>query len=274
MRRFLLVLLGGLLLNTAVFAQVSSSVQIGRATHDLQVAGMNAAHPGIPLGSRVKIANIETGKEIEVTIINRIPLSATRIIDLSPAAWRALDLTADTDVEVRFVPPSPLLAEESSEVDEEPSISTGAQEGGQRVTVQVHPDESPDIEENADENIVENIAENTAENIVENTVKKAPENAGKDDPAALVLSHTRIKVVPGLPNPNSRKLYRLQVGAYARKENADFAECALKAAGFETRREARGSLTRVLAVGIAAADVKSAVQAIESAGFDEVWVRE
>ena len=266
MKRFLLVFLGGLLLNTAVFAQSNPSVQFGRATHELQYGGLNAAHPSIPLGSRVKVANTETGEEIEVTIISRIPLSATRIIDLSPAAWKALDLAADNEVEVRFAPPSSQFAEESSEVNEAPSISTGDQEEGQWVTAQVYPEESPDIEENADKNI----AQNTAEKIAE----KAAESAGNVSYSALVLSHTPIKVVPGLPNPNSRKIYRLQVGAYAKKENADFAERALKAAGFETRREPRGSLTRVLAVGISAADVKSAVQAIESAGFDEVWVRE
>jgi rare lipoprotein A len=261
MRRFLLVFLGGLLLNTAVFAQVNSPVQIGRATQELQYGGLNAAHPDIPLGSRVKIANTETGQEIEVTIIGRIPRSSIRIVDLSPGAWRALGLTADTDV--RLVPPS-TPAGGSSEANGAPF--TDDQETGQWSAVQVHPDESPDIEENA--------AENIAENSTQNATQKAAESAGNENYAALVLTHTPIKVVPGLPNPNSRKIYRLQVGAYARKENADFAECTLKAAGFETRREARGSLTRVLAVGISAADVKSAVQAIESAGFGEVWIRE
>ena len=99
-------------------------------------------------------------------------------------------------------------------------------------------------------------------------------SAGDKDCPTPVLTRTPIKVVPGFPGPNSRKVYRLQVGAYAITENANIAERELKTAGFETRREARGSLTRVLAVGIRADEVRSAVQLIESLGFGEVWIRE
>ena len=313
------------MLNTAVFAQLNSPVQVGKATHELQDAGLSAAHFNIPLGSKVKISNAETGKEIEVTIRGRIPLSSNRIVDLSPAAWDALALTADTDV--RLVPPpthAPAGGGGNTAVTRAPSTSTGDQEGGQWFTIQVHPEASPvssweikiiagdeerqltiqgrptphitdgnegrqpvvqsrsapqvttwDEESLDREEIVEEFGEEVAnayfpEYAEENTGKSAAEA----DYSALVLTHTPIKVVPGLPNPNSRKTYRLQVGAYARAETADFAECALKDAGFKTKREAHGSLTRVLAVGIAAADVKSAVQTIESAGFGEVWVRE
>ena len=261
MKRFSLVLLGGLLLNTVVFAQVNSPVQFGRATHELQYGGLNAAHPTLPLGSRATIVNTETGEEIDVTIISRIPPSSIRIIDLSPAAWKALDLTADTEVELRPVS-SPIAGG-----------STGA-----APQVIGSNEESPngiDIEDIGDEELADAVSlPEAASKKAAPLAKAAPPEAGDKGHAAVVLARTPIKVVPGLPNPNSRKMYRLQVGAYAKKENADFAECALKAAGFETRREARGSLTRVLAVGIAAADVKSAVQAIESAGFGEVWIRE
>ena len=312
------------MLNTAVFAQLNSPVQIGRATHDLQDAGLSAAHFNIPLGSKVKISNAETGKEIEVTIRGRIPLSSTRIVDLSPAAWDALALTADTDV--RLVPPPTPTPAAGGGIGASrapvPAPAVVDQEGGQWFTIQVHPEASPvssweikiiagdeerqltiqgrptphitggeerqpavqsrpapqvtswDEEEIDDEWGGEAADAYFPEYADEIAEENTEESAAEADYSALVLPRTPIKVVPGLPNPNSRKIYRLQVGAYARAETADVAECALKTAGFETRREARGSLTRVLAVGIAAADVKSAVQAIESAGFGEVWIRE
>jgi len=315
MRRFLLVFLSGLLLNAAVFAQLNSPVQIGKATHELQDAGLSAAHFNIPLGSKVKISNAETGKEIEVTIRGRIPLSATRIVDLSPAAWDALGLTTDTDVRL-IPPPAPTPAVGGGSAGAArgvaPAPAVSDQEGGQWFTIQVHPEASPvssweikiiagDEERQLiiqgrptsriiDENepaVQSRPAPQAASwdeysapdeisllETEENTAESAAHEAPPRDYAALVLPHTPIRVVPGLPSPNSKKIYRLQVGAYAIAETADAAECALKTAGFETRREARGSLTRVLAVGIPAADVRSAVQAIESLGFGEVWIRE
>jgi hypothetical protein len=282
-RRFFLVLLGGLLLNTVVFAQLISPTQTGKATRELQDSGLSAAHFNIPLGSKVTISNVETGKEIEVTIVGRIPPSPNRIVDLSSAAWDALELTAGADV--RLVPPAPVTGV-STGANRAPS--TGDQETGQWFTIQVHPEASPvsswEIKITAgDEERRLTIqgkptpritGEDGAEQPDAASLSEAEENAGDADYSALVLTHTPIKVVPCLPNPNSGKMYRLQVGAYARKETADFAERELKAAGFKTKREARGSLCRVLAVDIPAAEVKPAVQAIESAGFGEVWVRE
>jgi cell division septation protein DedD len=282
MRQFLLVLLGGLLLNTAVFGQLNAPVQIGKATHELQDSGLSAAHFNIPLGSRVKIANAETGKEIEVTIRGRIPLSPHRIVDLSPAARNALDLTVDTDV--RLVPPPVPVAGGDSGANRAPAGDN--QETGQWFTIQVHPDASPvsswEIriiagDEERQLTIQGRHQGEPAPRITggDEEPLDADENAEDEDYSALVLTHTPpIKVIPRLPNPNRRKIYRLQVGAYARAETADVSERELQAAGFSTRREAHGSLTRVLAVGIPAAEVKSAVQAIESAGFGEVWVRE
>ena len=131
-------------------------------------------------------------------------------------------------------------------------------------------DELPNIEQ-----IIDIIDEMAGDEELSDVYKLAEDEElpGKDD-TSHVLSHTPIKVVPGLPNPNSRKVYRIQVGAYAVKENADIAERELKAAGFETRREKYGSLTRVLAVGFQADEVRSAVNLIESLGFGEVWIRE
>ena len=49
-----------------------------------------AAHPTLPLFSRVWVTNIETGKKILVTVNDRGPYANHRIIDLSNAAAEAL----------------------------------------------------------------------------------------------------------------------------------------------------------------------------------------
>jgi hypothetical protein len=64
----------------------------GMATQELRDDGLCAAHRSLPLGSKVKVTNAVNGKEIEVIITMRIPLSSERIIDLSPGAALALDI--------------------------------------------------------------------------------------------------------------------------------------------------------------------------------------
>ena len=58
---------------------------------------LTAAHPHLPLGSRVKVTNLANGKAVEVTINDRGPHRRGRIIDLSRAAARHLAMEG-TDV--------------------------------------------------------------------------------------------------------------------------------------------------------------------------------
>jgi len=47
---------------------------------------MTAAHKTLPLGSKARVTNLENGNSVEVTINDRGPFVAGRIIDLSRAA--------------------------------------------------------------------------------------------------------------------------------------------------------------------------------------------
>jgi len=81
----------------------------GPATQEM-TGGLFAAHPILPIGSKVKVTNPKNGKEVTVTITKRIPPSDTRVIDLSPGAALALDIGKGglVTVEVLSMPePSP-----------------------------------------------------------------------------------------------------------------------------------------------------------------------
>ncbi|MDR0494660.1 MAG: SPOR domain-containing protein [Treponema sp.] len=62
------------------------------AIQELRADGMSAAHSSFPIGSKVKVTNPANGLEIEVTVIEQIPGTDRQLIDLSPAAARALDI--------------------------------------------------------------------------------------------------------------------------------------------------------------------------------------
>ena len=89
-----------------------------------------------------------------------------------------------------------------------------------------------------------------------------------------VLEDERVRIIPALPDPDNGKIYRLQVGAFSLPETAGRVLQRLEDAGFETAWEQYGSMQRVFAANIRAADVYSAVQRLGEAGFSEVWVRE
>ena len=49
-------------------------------------SALTAAHRSLPIGSKVKVTNLENGKETVVTVKDRGPYKRGRIIDLSEAA--------------------------------------------------------------------------------------------------------------------------------------------------------------------------------------------
>ncbi len=64
-----------------------------------------AAHRSLPWGSRVKVTNLANGKSIDVRINDRGPFGKGRIIDVSRAAAKALDMVGRgiTTVQVEWL---------------------------------------------------------------------------------------------------------------------------------------------------------------------------
>jgi peptidoglycan lytic transglycosylase len=63
---------------------------------------LTAAHPTLPLGTRVAVTNLQNGRSIEVRINDRGPFVKGRAIDLSYAAARALGMIGPGTVPVRI----------------------------------------------------------------------------------------------------------------------------------------------------------------------------
>lgn len=62
---------------------------------------MTAAHRTLPFGTRVQVTNLENGRRVRVRINDRGPFTNGRIIDLSRAAARKLDMIRAGTVRVR-----------------------------------------------------------------------------------------------------------------------------------------------------------------------------
>jgi rare lipoprotein A len=65
---------------------------------------LTAAHPTLPMGARVRVTNLDNGKHIVLTVIDRGPYRRDRIIDVSRRAARVRGVerngTARVKVEV------------------------------------------------------------------------------------------------------------------------------------------------------------------------------
>ena len=53
---------------------------------------MVCAHRTLPFGTRVKVTNKKNGRSVVVRVIDRGPFGRGKVIDLSPAAARQLDM--------------------------------------------------------------------------------------------------------------------------------------------------------------------------------------
>ncbi|MGZ8427128.1 MAG: septal ring lytic transglycosylase RlpA family protein [Candidatus Binatia bacterium] len=65
-------------------------------------AELTAAHPSLPFGSRIKVTNLANGKSVEVEITDRGPFAGDRIIDLSQAAAKVLEIIDSGTANVRL----------------------------------------------------------------------------------------------------------------------------------------------------------------------------
>jgi rare lipoprotein A len=64
---------------------------------------LTAAHPTLPMDTRVLVTNLKNGRTVEVRINDRGPHVKGRIIDLSFAAARQLGATSGGTIPVRIV---------------------------------------------------------------------------------------------------------------------------------------------------------------------------
>src|SRR5215472_7915069 len=77
----------------------------GLTTASGEIYDMNqltAAHPSLPLGSKVLVTNLKNGKSVEVRINDRGPHVDGRIIDLSYAAAKKLGAVSGGTIPVRL----------------------------------------------------------------------------------------------------------------------------------------------------------------------------
>jgi hypothetical protein len=83
-----------------------------------------------------------------------------------------------------------------------------------------------------------------------------------------------VMVMPGLPDPNGNKMYRLQVGAFNSQNAAAHTFRSLQDAGFNPVYEHSQNFFRVIVADVPASGVANTVQRLGAIGIRQIWVRE
>lgn len=77
-------------------ASIYSDVFVGKKTYSGEVFSHNkvsAAHPWLPMGTKIKVTNLKNNKKTTVTINDRMGKSSGFILDMSKAAASQIGLT-------------------------------------------------------------------------------------------------------------------------------------------------------------------------------------
>jgi rare lipoprotein A len=131
LKRIVTSLLIGLFLTGLAAAQsagLRNFRQIGAATAELKTNRLAASHPSLPMGTQLKVTNMANGKEVIVTVTGRIPVSGTRIVDLSRSASARLLMntsgttlvTIETLYNTKAAPEPKTVLEEPKAQEEKP----------------------------------------------------------------------------------------------------------------------------------------------------------
>ena len=281
MRRVILVILG-LFCTVGLCMAQNSPARIRRVTaiQELRASGMSAAYNDIPITSKAKVTNPANGMEIEVTIVEHIPGPDQPVIDLSPAAARALGIVSVGPVLVlplaQAQPAAPLFDDDD---DDLPAVVTKVTEPEPekppyQITINnyiINPDPPP-----ASAPTVPEVSghENLPEKETAAPLPPIPSQPQAPSPLFTSPPFSSIQIIPGLPDPHSGKLYRLMVGAYPGIDSAYHVFRQLEAAGFKVAQEQVGDLCMVYAAGIPSTMVYYAAMRLGAIGFQQVWVYE
>jgi rare lipoprotein A len=78
----------------SIISYRASADEFGVATyyHNPWHGGLIAAHPRLPMGTHVRVHNLDNGRKVTVVIVDRGPFARGRIIDVSTVAADVLGM--------------------------------------------------------------------------------------------------------------------------------------------------------------------------------------
>ena len=277
------------LLTAETYASYYGEAFNGRPTSSGEIFDMNAytaAHKTLPFGTFLEVTNLENGKKVVVRVNDRGPFVANREIDLSKAAAESLGMISRgvTRVSIKKVD----SLDHAALVATNDVYSNEPAENAQT--------EAPDVSNTQPEVVPtqEEEASDVPAKTSDTEAAPASETAQLDTPQAQTASegsqakNTDTKKDTGKPAPaekaqapapvyaqgSSGVLWRIQLGAFVREENALRLVVQLRKAGFDPAYERTEKTVRVVLPGIKPDDLEKVKEELAAHSFRDYVIRQ
>ena len=275
------------LLTAETYASYYGEAFNGRPTSSGEIFDMNAytaAPKTLPFGTFLEVTNLENGKKVVVRVNDRGPFVANREIDLSKAAAESLGMISRgiTRVSIKKVDSldhAALMATNDvySNTPAEPAEkATPAVSNAQLEAVPVQKDEVPDATAKASGLTEE--AQTVQPKVTQNETASADKQTVTPDRVSAVKqpSPTQKAQVsaPIYSQGTSGVLWRIQLGAFTREENALRLVVQLRKVGFDPAYERTEKAVRVVLPGIRPADLEKVKEALANNSFTDYVIRQ
>lgn len=197
-------------------------------------AALTAAHPTLPIPSLVQVTNLENGREVIVRVNDRGPFTGNRLIDLSRGAAQVLGFedAGHARVHVRYLGPAPRRVNgdgtPAPESVHAPASTVQQPEEGPRSLLSQQPVETADLAGAPMDRPVFAPATSSAF-FVQVGAFSDPVNAQRVRDAVASAGPV---VVDSRTTASGAELFRVRVGPWASREEADAARQTLSTLGY------------------------------------------
>ena len=200
---------------------------------------MTAAHKTLPFGTMLEVTNLENGNSVVVRVNDRGPFVADREIDLSQGAAEKLGMITAGVARVSIS----ILSEPGKETEAAPA---GLPENEEVPAVAAAPRPEPRPEP---------------------ALRDAPRPDPRPEPVLRDGPRPEPRPEPGAP------VWRIQLGSFAREENALRMVRSLRAAGLDPAYERHEGAVRVVLAGIEDRRLEDVKHTLQEAGFRDYILR-
>ncbi|QSH91675.1 septal ring lytic transglycosylase RlpA family protein [Treponema medium] len=286
------------LLTAETYASYYGEAFNGRPTSSGEIFDMNAytaAHKTLPFGTFLEVTNLENGKKVVVRVNDRGPFVPNREIDLSKAAAKSLGMISRgiTRVSIKRVD----SLDHAALVATTDVYSNTPAEPAQKETpfasdmhpeaVPVQKDEGSDTPAKGSDAAAE--AQPAPSQVTQ--AQASQPNTTQRQPASVDKQTAKPETVKGVANRSasaqpaqtpapvysqgtSGVLWRIQLGAFTREENALRLVVQLRKAGFDPAYERTEKSVRVVLPGIQPADLEKVKEVLAEHSFTDYVIRQ
>lgn len=284
------------LLTAETYASYYGEAFNGRPTSSGEIFDMNAytaAHKTLPFGTFLEVTNLENGKKVVVRVNDRGPFVPNREIDLSKAAAKSLGMISRgiTRVSIKKVDSLDHAALVATTDVYSDTTTESAPKGAHPVTdsqpeaVPVQKEAVSDIPAKGSDTAAETAPSKVtqAQASQPNTTQRQPssvdQQTAKPDTVKGAANRSASAQPAQTPAPvysqgTSGVLWRIQLGAFAREENALRLVVQLRKAGFDPAYERTEKSVRVVLPGIQPDDLEKVKEALANHSFTDYVIRQ